>query len=86
MNNKNNSFQNRQGISSTLPYNFVPLNDTPIIAKSYPGHNTAFSLDRYYSDRFTGWIDLDIKTLTPLYIRDSVNLDELKKKMSWKAE
>jgi len=56
------------------PYNFVPLNEKVVPAEKVPEFN------KYYKDRFTGYIDLEIETLTPLYIRDSLTMDEYKKK------
>ncbi|MFN3479882.1 MAG: TIGR03986 family CRISPR-associated RAMP protein [Thermodesulfovibrionales bacterium] len=60
---------------ATAPYNFVPLNDTVVPAEEIPALNT------YYSDRYTGCIDLEIKALTPLYIRDTLTLEEYKEKV-----
>lgn len=61
-------------MNSNAPYNFVPLNDRVIPAEKLP------DFDRYHSDRYTGYIDLEIKALTPLYIRDSLTLEEYREK------
>ena len=53
------------------PYNFVPINRT-VITTDGPG----IDMDCYNSKRYSGYIDLDIETLTPLYIRDTYNKDE----------
>ncbi|MCZ2459992.1 MAG: TIGR03986 family CRISPR-associated RAMP protein [Chitinophagales bacterium] len=45
------------------PYNFVPLNETVIPAQDIP------DFDKYYDNRYTGYIDLNITTKTPLFIR-----------------
>jgi CRISPR-associated protein (TIGR03986 family) len=63
---------------ATAPYNFIPINDTVIAAEAIPGED--FQMNKYYADtRFTGYIKLNIKTLTPLYIRDSNKPEEEKK-------
>ena len=56
--------------AATAPYNFVPLNMSVVPADPLPTH------DRFYPDRFTGYIDCEITTLTPLYIRDSLTIEE----------
>jgi len=53
------------------PYNFIPLNHKVIESQPPPDFNT------YHENRHTGWIDLHIKTQSPLYIRDTVNETEL---------
>ncbi len=45
------------------PYNFVPLPDQIVAAKSIPDH------DQYHADRHTGYFDVKLTTETPLYIR-----------------
>lgn len=46
------------------PYNFVPLPEKVLIVEEeFAAH------DKYNSDRHTGYIELDIKTETPLYTR-----------------
>jgi CRISPR/Cas system CSM-associated protein Csm3 (group 7 of RAMP superfamily) len=42
--------------------------------------------DRYHNDRFTGYIDLEIQALTPLYIRDTLTMDEYKKRDKMEKE
>lgn len=56
------------------PYNFIPLNDTVVEAEEIPGRD--FPLNTYHQSRHTGWIDIDIETQTPLYIRDTLNTEE----------
>lgn len=55
------------------PYNFVPLNTSIVEA------DPKLSQNKYYSDRLSGHIDCDLETLTPIYIRDSLTEDEVKK-------
>jgi CRISPR-associated protein (TIGR03986 family) len=45
------------------PYNFVPLPEKVLLAEEFAAH------DKYDSERHTGYIELDIKTETPLYTR-----------------
>jgi len=58
------------------PYNFVPLNDTVVPAEKKPGAD--FPLDVFHKDRHTGWVDLTIEAKTPIYIRDTINSEEMK--------
>lgn len=73
----------------TPPYNFVPLNERPIEAPLFPGKNTSeigngkakmFTLSKYYCKLLTGYIDLEIKTLTPVYIRDTLTSKDIEDK------
>lgn len=70
--NKNNMHRNNQSKNQTkeaiAPYNFVPLNECVVKAQDPP------PFDRYYDNRYTGYIDLTIETLTPLYIRNTVEI------------
>ncbi|GAB6078826.1 TIGR03986 family type III CRISPR-associated RAMP protein [Hydrogenobaculum acidophilum] len=45
------------------PYNFIPLNEKPIEVEKPP------AFDTYYDNRYTGYIDVEITTLTYTYIR-----------------
>jgi len=63
-------------IYSKAPYNFIPLNEKVVPAEEIP------EFDRYYTEnRFTGYIDIEIKALTPLYIRDTLTEEEYKEKL-----
>jgi CRISPR/Cas system CSM-associated protein Csm3 (group 7 of RAMP superfamily) len=64
-------------IYSKAPYNFIPLNEKVVPAEEIP------EFDRYYDakNRFTGYIDIEIKALTPLYIRDTLTEEEYKEKL-----
>jgi CRISPR-associated protein (TIGR03986 family) len=66
------------------PYNFVPLNENPVEATCYPGkiidQEKALKLNIYLPDLKTGYIDIKLTTLTPLYIRDALIDTELKEK------
>lgn len=54
------------------PYNFVPLNRKVVEDDTPPPAN------KYDAKRNTGWIDIDIETLTPLYIRGTLTEKEIK--------
>lgn len=58
------------------PYNFIPLNEKIVAAEKIPGQD--FPLNVYHQTRHTGWIDLEIETQTPLYIRDALTTEESK--------
>jgi CRISPR-associated protein (TIGR03986 family) len=64
-----------QNIYSQAPYNFIPLNTKVVPAQEIP------NFDKYHKDRYTGYIEIEIKTLTPFYIRDTLNEEEYKKKL-----
>ena len=58
------------GENAKVPYNFVPINKFVIPADTIP------EFDCYHSHRYTGYIDLEIEALTPLYIRDTYTRKE----------
>ncbi len=68
--NKENTVPNRE--AAKAPYNFVPLNKSVVEAEEPPVQ------DRYYSERTTGYIDCELETLTPIYIRDTLTQDDVK--------
>jgi len=59
---------------SKAPYNFIPLNDKVVTSEKVP------DFDKYHNERYTGYIDIKIETLTPLYIRDTLTEEEYRKK------
>ncbi|MFN8672929.1 MAG: TIGR03986 family CRISPR-associated RAMP protein [Candidatus Sericytochromatia bacterium] len=59
------------------PYNFVPLHEKVIEYKNAPDNDFFHTKDEYSN---TGYIELEIETKTPLYIRDLLNKNELEKK------
>lgn len=76
--NKDNN-QNKSGHSqlhqkkyAKAPYNYVPVNEKVIET------NAPKDLDRYSG--YSGYIELEIENLTPLYIRDTYTLEEEKKR------
>ncbi|GIW67987.1 MAG: CRISPR-associated RAMP family protein [Candidatus Parcubacteria bacterium] len=60
-----NSDINADVKAAKAPYNFVPLNHSVVETQQAP------DFDKYHNDRYTGHIDLEIETLTPLYIRNT---------------
>lgn len=54
------------------PYNFIPLNEKVVEAEPVD------VFDRYYPDRYTGYIDMEMETKTPLYVRDTLTHEEMK--------
>lgn len=53
-----------QGKRAYSPYNFIPLNDKVVAGIEFPGFEKY-----YYAGRYSGTINLEITTLTPLFIR-----------------
>jgi len=70
--------------SAKAPYNFVPLNDIVVPCehreKKLPSFNT------YHPTLNSGYLELKLTTETPLYIRDTLTRDDLKKEARVKAE
>ncbi|MGI6618428.1 MAG: TIGR03986 family CRISPR-associated RAMP protein [Bacillota bacterium] len=65
----------RDQISAVAPYNFVPLpNRVLTVQEGLPEEfsNLWKRHDEFVPGAYSGWIDLDIKTLTPLFIRGAV--------------
>lgn len=82
-NSKNQGFnspKSNQDIYSKAPYNFVPLNEKVVIVDKIP------DFDKYHPDRYTGYIDIEIEALTPLYIRDTLTEQEYKEKIEIEKE
>jgi CRISPR/Cas system CSM-associated protein Csm3 (group 7 of RAMP superfamily) len=55
-------------VVARAPYNFVPLNDVVVEAASYLGGQKIPSFDRYHPHLFTGAIEYELETITPLHI------------------
>lgn len=51
------------------PYNFVPVGDRIVPAEKIDGKYPFEEQDFLHPDRNTGWLDIQITTLTPLYTR-----------------
>lgn len=57
---------------ANAPYNFVPLNKK-IVKSDFSNKEVPF--DKYHLNMKTGYIEFNITTLTPMYIRDNKNVD-----------
>jgi len=55
------------------PYNFIPLNETIVPVDEILEDRSVF-----HSNRKTGYIELNITNKTPIYIRDTFSMDDLK--------
>lgn len=62
---------NMSDYSAKAPYNFIPLNQTLVEGE------TTVDFSAYQEGRLTGYIQCDLETLTPLYIRDTLDEDEI---------
>ncbi|MFH1962064.1 MAG: RAMP superfamily CRISPR-associated protein, partial [bacterium] len=59
---------------ANAPYNFIPLNKSPAVSAEPLPEN-----DKYHDDdRLTGYIDCNLETLTPIYIRGCLTEAEVK--------
>lgn len=72
----------RQERAAKAPYNFVPLPEQVVTVdpESLPDQ------DRYYPDRHTGWIDCELTTASPLYVRAALEPEEFERSLDEKAE
>lgn len=68
------------------PYNFIPLNDTVVPGQDLPNYDVYHSEsgssrgEDNYSGRYNGYIECQLETATPLYIRDTYTKEEVIKK------
>ncbi len=58
--------------SANAPYNFIPLNKSVIKAEEIP------DFDKYHPDKYTGYIDCELETITPVYIRGTIKKEAYK--------
>lgn len=76
-NGKKRTTSNNQKFNDYMahaPYNFVPLN-TSVVNVDKP---TCYDKYYPYTDKFTGYIDCELETLTPIYIRGTLSENEVK--------
>ena len=66
----------RKERTATAPYNFVPLPERVIAFRNQPGSAIAIDQGVYHDNRYTGWIDVELETLSPLYIRAGLSPKE----------
>jgi CRISPR-associated protein (TIGR03986 family) len=66
------TLRTKNGIThlARVPYNFVPLPQNIVLAETPPDH------DHYQGN--TGWIECEIETLTPLYVRGLLTADDFR--------
>lgn len=69
----------RKERTATAPYNFVPLPEKVIAFRNQPGSAIAIDQSVYHDDRFTGWIDVELETLSPVYIRAGLTPEQYEK-------
>lgn len=67
-NQKKSDGQIQSSAAATAPYNFIPLNKQFVPSPLSP-EGGFIDMDRYYSDRNSGYIDITVTNRTPLYIR-----------------
>lgn len=78
-----NRHTNKISSPARAPYNFVPLNEIVVPTKTefvkIKGTETevACTHNAFHPDRFSGHIELDIETKTPVYIRDFLSQQDL---------
>ncbi|MCG3158183.1 MAG: hypothetical protein DKINENOH_04824 [bacterium] len=53
----------RNGQTARAPYNFIPLPAKIVTAPAPPSHDT------YHAGTFSGWIECELETRSPLYVR-----------------
>lgn len=72
----------RRERAAKAPYNFVPLPErvVTIDPESLPDQ------DRYYPDQYTGWIECELTTASPLYVRAALEPEEFERSLDEKAE
>lgn len=79
---RNNHAKIAKESKAHAPYNFIPLNNEVVPGQDCP------DFDRYHSkpvsetdpERFNGYIDCHLETITPLYIRDAYTNEEIVKR------
>ncbi|MBI4854561.1 MAG: TIGR03986 family CRISPR-associated RAMP protein [Acidobacteria bacterium] len=62
--------------SAFAPYNFIPLNEK-IVCNNLP----VPELNKYDTTKNTGWIELEIEAITPLYIRGTLTKSDIEKQL-----
>ena len=56
--------------TAKAPYNFIPLNKT-VVRAEFASREQMPGFDTYDTDSYTGYIEYQLETVTPLYIRDT---------------
>ncbi len=63
--------------SAHAPYNFVPLNKQVVPAEAVPSFDKYHIVDENQIKRYSGYIECGLETLTPLYIRDALDQQQV---------
>ncbi len=58
------------------PYNFVPVPDKPIVYPDDERNPLRIDQGAYHPERRSGWIDLEIETRSPVYVRGPLTPDQ----------
>jgi len=66
-------FSLREHKPAAAPYNFIPLNEK-VIESDFNIDDTPFNT--YHKNKNTGYIEVEIETKTPVYVRDTLNQKE----------
>lgn len=74
--NPNHKNPTRPERTATAPYNFVPLPERVISFRNQPNSAVAIDQGIYHDDRFTGWIDVELETLSPVYVRAGLSPEQ----------
>ena len=64
----------RKERTATAPYNFVPLPERVIAFRNQPGSAIAIDQGVYHDNRYTGWIDVELETLSPVYVLSLIHI------------
>lgn len=76
-----NAHVDRVQLPAFAPYNFIPLNEK-IVSNTVPISN--LKMNKYDINRNTGWIELIIEAITPLYIRGTLTKSEVEQEIDSK--
>lgn len=59
-------------LKATAPYNFIPINDEVIKMDFNPKNESSDSFSKYHLKKNTGFITLNLESLTPIYLRGTL--------------
>jgi len=81
---RNNYFNSSARESKAhAPYNFITLNNKVVQGQERPDFDSYYKQDKDNGlQRYNGYLDCRLETITPLYIRDTYTMEELKAKES----
>lgn len=72
----------REDRKAIAPYNFVPLPENVLYLQDAADleHSELPCLDTYHTERHTGWLECELTTATPLYVRCGLTPEQVKDK------